>query len=336
MRSAPASLRTGPRVRRLLILLVGLSLLAACSDVATTTTTATTTPTVLSVTGTHEVRDITGLSDAYMPELTAMIGNAYQAGEVSLLTGEQQLSDPRLSGLAEITILDCGTPAAGSADAITCSGPSSSWDEAGTWESGVTVHVASDGSMVTEVAGLGTGAYAHLAWTATERGSGGSFEVTGRVEGRPGTGPIVEPVGEPPPGATLITGTSDATDTGSEWHPGMTHGTQLRGGLWQAVLEASDERVSGHQFVVLHLDKTSNPIYMWGVTLLLVEPGKSWYGTFWGTITDTNGTAGTADDLHALDEVFTGVGEYAGLEFHSHAEGLADTWDMVGWIDEAD
>jgi hypothetical protein len=42
------------------------------------------------------------------------------------------------------------------------------------------------------------------------------------------------------------------------------------------------------------------------------------------------------DDLHVIDEVYTGVGEYAGLQFHLHAQGLADTWDVVGWIDGAE
>jgi hypothetical protein len=298
----------------------------------TTTTTAATTTTTTSppvVTGTHEVSELAAPFANWSAELGGMIGTApFEAGKVTLLTGERHLSDPRLDGLAEATILDCVTPAAGSADEITCAGVSSTWDEDGTWESTVTVHIAADGSMVWEVASVGTEAYAGLAWTDTERGSGMSFEVSGRVEERPGSGLLVEPVGSPPPGATPITGPCTSYDPYVTVGPYMTDPTHERGKFWETEVQASDPRVSGRQIELIHVNRSGTVIPVWGVEMLLVEPGKSWYGLFWMTVTS---------DLHVLDAVYTGFGEYAGLEYHSDAEGYGHTWhDGGGWIDEAD
>ena len=296
----------------------------------TTTTAATTTTTPPLVTGTHEVSELTAPEANWSAELRGMIATApFEVGKVTLLTGERHLSDSRLGGLAEATILDCGTPAAGSADEITCAGVSSTWDEEGTWESWVTVHIAADGSMVWEVTSVGTEAYAGLAWTGTERGSGMAFEVSGRVEERPGSGLLVEPVGSPPPGATAITYTSTAYDPGVTVGPYiMTNPFHERGKFWEQEWQASDPRVSGRQISLIHVNRSGTVIPVWGVEMLLVEPGKSWYGPFSMTVTS---------DLHVTDAVHPGFGEYAGLEFHSHFEGYGHTWhDGGGWIDEAD
>ena len=357
--------RAGARWAGLTVILVLAALFAGCGDdggvsttvttgVATTTTTAvattttthapttttaapTTTTTAATITtttprvvnGTHEVSELATPEANWSAELRGMIATApFEPGKVTLLTGERHLSDPRLDGLAEATILDCGTPAAGSADEITCAGVSSTWDEDGTWESTVTVHIASDGSMVWEVTSVGTEAYAGLAWTGTERGSGMSFEVSGRVEERPGSGLLVEPVGSPPPGATAITYTSTAYDPGVTVGPYiMTDPTHERGMFWEQEWQASDPRVSGRQISLIHVNRSGTVIPVWGVDMILVEPGKSWYGLFWMTVTS---------DLHVVNAVNTGFGEYAGLEYHGHQEGYGHTLNGVGWIDEAD
>lgn len=309
------------RLRGLLALVALAMLVAGCGDDSATTSSPL-------VTGTHEVSELAAPEANWSAELRGMIATApFEAGKVTLLTGERHLSDPRLDGLAEGTILDCGTAAAGSADEITCAGVSSTWDEDGTWESTVTVHIAADGSMVWEVSSVGTGAYEGLAWTGTERGSGMAFEVSGRVEERPGSGLLVEPVGSPPPGATAITSTSTSYDPGVTVGPYiMTNPTHERGKFWESEIQASDPRVSGRQIELIHVNRSGTAIPVWGVTLLLVEPGKSWYGPFRMTVTG---------DLHVTDAVYTGFGEYAGLEYHIHIEGYGHTWDDgVGWIDE--
>ena len=95
-------------------------------------------------------------------------------------------------------------------------------------------------------------------------------------------------------------------------------------------VQCSDPRVSGRQINLIHVNRnwSRTAIPVWGVNMLLVEPGKSWYGPFWMTVTN---------DLHVVDAVHPGFGEYAGLEWHGHIEGYGHTWgDGVGWIDEAD
>ena len=63
-------------------------------------------------------------------------------------------------------------------------------------------------------------------------------------------------------------------------------------------------------------------------TLELVNDGGTWVGDWTGEI--------TASKNHIIDAVLVGTGEYEGLEYEVHWEGVGDPWTVVGTIRDSE
>ena len=86
--------------------------------------------------------------------------------------------------------------------------------------------------------------------------------------------------------------------------------------------QTSDPRVSGAWFATV-IYKHLPPTPMSG-TLELVNEGGTWIGDWTGEITSTGN--------HIVDAVLVGTGEYEGLEYEMHWEGVEYPWTITGTI----
>lgn len=90
--------------------------------------------------------------------------------------------------------------------------------------------------------------------------------------------------------------------------------------------QTSDPRVSGTATVTGVLEQAP-PTPMSG-TYELVNEGGTWTGDWSGEITSTGN--------HIIDAVLVGTGEYEGLEYEVHWEGVDYPWTITGTIRDSD
>lgn len=110
--------------------------------------------------------------------------------------------------------------------------------------------------------------------------------------------------------------------------------TKQRGTIYRGTFsDFSDDRVNGSNESVINSDlsKVGDTFVgeVWG-TATIVNDGGTWEGTWEGTSTFTEEKPG---HFHDLDFTLIGTGDYEGLRFVCHAEGIAYPWSMTGTIE---
>jgi hypothetical protein len=90
--------------------------------------------------------------------------------------------------------------------------------------------------------------------------------------------------------------------------------------------DITDERLKGEEVAVVFCEMVSeeeNSAECEG-TQEVVNDGGAWEGNFTGT---------SIDGLHEIDGTLIGTGDYEGLQFSYHLEGVEFPWDITGTIE---
>jgi hypothetical protein len=235
-------------------------------------------------------------------------GSEWRVGDVThlrgiLLTCTNTSSDARLDGVATVDLnLDLREDE--SADMW---GSATIETDGGTWR-GYWLGTVDEGYTThhMEVVYLGSGGYEGLRLRTSQTSDGSDGVITGTIEAVAAL---------PAAGATVITGASCSTaDPGTTTQVGEM--TRYRG----VVLEcgpsvSSDPRVAFElERIVFDMDEQADGSATMTGTGTLANEGGTWSGSWTGTIAVGSRT-------HRMEGVYTGTGDYAGLEFR---------WSRIG------
>ena len=95
---------------------------------------------------------------------------------------------------------------------------------------------------------------------------------------------------------------------------------------YECTYTMSDERVTGTAHITARLDEFPPPTGMDG-TFVLANDRGSWSGDWAGEI--------TADDIHIIDGLYLGAGDFEGLQYRQHIEGVSHPMTTTGTIEPA-
>jgi hypothetical protein len=122
--------------------------------------------------------------------------------------------------------------------------------------------------------------------------------------------------------------TGEPLGTGESW-------STMRGTVYRGVFnDLTDDRVNGDFEHVMDIDltvdgdRTTGEIRVTNMTI--TNDGGTWEGTGQGTTTWTTTEPG---HFHNIDYTLVGTGDYEGLQFTYHTEGIDYPWELTGTIE---
>jgi hypothetical protein len=114
---------------------------------------------------------------------------------------------------------------------------------------------------------------------------------------------------------------------------GSTGTCDLPGDVYTCETETSDDRVSGIAEIAIHCEFTEDGDTTLGDCsgpAIVTNAGGTWEGTCEGT---TTWSTSKPDHVHVFDCTYLGTGDYEGLRYVEHLEGVDFPWPLTGRIE---